>query len=103
MSTPETHSILPKDEANNFRPLVRLLLLWYYGYHKAIDAHKQDHGDAAIKPHFLPVYRETDEFLSAMRKLGTLTDEECKAAYDLANARHDFSDARQVPTDGETK
>ena len=65
--------------------LVRLLLRWYYGYHRAIDAHKADSGDAAIKPHFLAVYRDTENVLGPMRDAGTLSDETCHEAYEQAN------------------
>ena len=66
--------------------LVGLLLRWYYGYHKAIDANKADSGDAAIKPHFLAICRDTENVLGPMRDAGTLTDEQCHAAFVEANA-----------------
>ena len=74
-----------KRNEDTVEPLVRLLLRWYYGYHRAIEAHKADSGNAAIKPHFLAVYRETDNLLGAMRQAGTITDQQCHETYEQAN------------------
>jgi hypothetical protein len=74
----------PAAPRNAEEQLVRLLLRWYYGYHKAVDAHKADAGDAAIKPHFLSVYRDTDDLLSAMRQAGTITDQQCHETFEQA-------------------
>ena len=67
------------------QPVVQLLLRWYYGYHNAVVAHKADNGDSAIKPHFLSVYRETDELLGAMRDKGEITDQMCDEAINELN------------------
>lgn len=77
--------------------LVRLMLRWYYGYQKAVEAHKADCGDAAIKPHFLSVYGDTDNVLGPMRDAGTLSDETCREVYEQANA-----EAQRSPASGDT-
>ncbi len=66
-------------------PLVKLLLHWYYSYHRAISAHKSDDGDKAIEPHFLAVYRVTSDLLGPMRDAGTLSDQTCSEVYDQVN------------------
>jgi len=57
--------------------LIRLLLRWYYCYHRAIEGHASDAGDKNIKPYFLPVYKATDALLGPMRDAGTLSNETC--------------------------
>jgi len=57
--------------------LIRLLLRWFYCYHRAVDGHASDAGDKHIKPYFLSVYKATDELLGPMRDAGTLDDATC--------------------------
>ena len=84
-----------KLNEDTVEPLVRLLLRWYYGYHRAIrwyygyhraiEAHKADCGDVAIKPHFLAVYLDTENVLGPMRDAGTLSDKTCHEIFEQVN------------------
>lgn len=68
-------------------PLVGLLLRWFYGYHRAVEAHLKDDGDKDIKPWFLDVYLETHDVLGKMRDSGSVTDAQCGVAYDRVCGR----------------
>jgi hypothetical protein len=59
---------------------VGLLLRWYYGFHLALDGTADEH----LKRMFLPVYKESDDVLGAMRDAGTLSDETCNRMYEMA-------------------
>lgn len=74
------------------KELLDILLRWYYGYHRAIDAHKIDAGDFDIKPHFLSVYKETNEILSKLRQFGIVMDEQCHKMYEKDITKPKFID-----------
>ncbi len=69
------------EQSASIAMLLDLLLRWYYAYHNAITKRKEAASDYTIKPYFLDIYRATDDLLGTMRDNGTLTDKQCKAAY----------------------
>lgn len=62
----------------------RLLLHWYYCFHAAI-SDTDDAGDASVKPHFLSIYKRTDDLLGEMRGEGRLPDELCSEVWNEVN------------------
>lgn len=70
-----------RESEQYIKQLEEGLLRWYYSYHRAIEGHKEDYGDKAIKPYFLKVYLETDDLLGNLRDKGDLTDETCSRVY----------------------
>ena len=59
-----------------------LLLLWYYSYQRAVDAHGDDAGAKDIKPHFHATYCRTDELLGRLRRDGVVSELMCTLAFE---------------------